>query len=63
MKVNKQVLVSFSISKYCDEVLCDIVQWKLVICCNIPFWQNIIRMIIDITNSMNFLYILELFGD
>jgi hypothetical protein len=25
VKVNKQVLVSFFISKYCDEVLCDVV--------------------------------------
>jgi hypothetical protein len=25
MKVNKQVLVAFSIGKYYDEVLCDIV--------------------------------------
>jgi hypothetical protein len=26
MKVNKQVFVVFSISKYCDEVLCGILQ-------------------------------------
>jgi hypothetical protein len=25
VKVNKQVLVSFSIGKYCDEMLCDVV--------------------------------------
>jgi len=24
VKVNKQVLIVFSISKYCDEVLCDV---------------------------------------
>jgi len=25
VKVNKHVLVAFSIGKYCDEVLCDVV--------------------------------------
>ncbi|KAF7820714.1 hypothetical protein G2W53_026169 [Senna tora] len=25
IKVDKQVLVSFSIGKYCDEILCDVV--------------------------------------
>jgi hypothetical protein len=24
-EVNKQILVAFSIGKYCDEVLCDVV--------------------------------------
>jgi hypothetical protein len=25
MKMNKQVLIVFSIGKYCDQVLCDVV--------------------------------------
>jgi hypothetical protein len=28
VKVNKQVLITFSIGKYCDEVLCDVVSMQ-----------------------------------
>ena len=33
MKVTKQVVVPFSIGKYVDEVLCDVVQCKQVTSC------------------------------
>jgi hypothetical protein len=29
LKVNKQVLVAFSIGKYCDNVLCDVVSMQV----------------------------------
>jgi hypothetical protein len=28
VKVNKQVLAAFSIAKYCDEVLCDVISMQ-----------------------------------
>jgi len=55
MKMNKQVLVSFSIGKYYDEVLCDVV---LMQTCHLllgRLWQYDRRVIHDgVTNMYSF---------
>jgi len=39
--VNKQVLITFAIGKYKEEVWCDVVQWKQ----HMFFWEDLGNMI------------------
>jgi len=55
VKMNKQVLVAFSIGKYCDEMLCDVVSFQASYLLLGRPWQYDGRVIHDgVTNKYFF---------